>query len=466
MERLVNGEGGESKGLKKAIDRAEEVLPRLEQAAERYQVAGEALLEFARDQDGAIEAADRAILEYEQAREDAATAANEDVPEDGADAHESRMDELRGNVAAAEAAYNAARDDWNRAAEHADSLIEDVVEDSPLNDGMFDDIKGLGEDILDALAPVADLLAEIAKSLSALENVLIDLVNPWGDENPSAASDAARREAVEKFRDPGPAGQAYRKHVDEMFDLADASYNDSGAPKPWHRLTGAELAAYGIDMATDKNFQASVFRNPETGEVAVAYRGSEMNAGDWSQNLQNAGDLSSAQHEQAIDLATQVTDTFGIDNVEFTGHSLGGSLAATASVATGCNATTFNAEGIGAGNYAAAADAYGDRASADNVTNFRTSNDPLTIGQEGIDVVPPAGVQVTIPTETPGIAAGHGRGPSHGTAATRRTDENVGNGRAAAARLRARGGVDAMPSRRRPACGQTSRRTSRFGSCR
>lgn len=415
MQRLVDGEGGESKGLKKAIERADEVLPRLEQAAERYQVAGDALLDFAADQDVAIEAADRAILRYEAAQDEVATASAADVPEGGEDTHEATMEGLQDDVVAAETAYYAARDDWNAAADRADRLIEDVVEDSPLNDGLLDDIKGLGEDILDALAPVAEVLAEIAKSLAALGNILVDLQVPGehqvGIGDNGSVSNDVQKGAEGRWLDPGTEGVQYRKHVGDMFGLADASYEESGAPKPWHRLTEAELAAYGIDMTDNHEFEASVFRNPETGEVVVAYRGSETDPKDiedWNQNLQNAGDVPTSQGEQAIDLASQVTEVFGADNVALTGHSLGGSLASIASVATGCEATTFNAEGIGDGNYGAAADAYGDGASADNVTNFRTSNDPLTVGQESLSLIPPAGAQITIPTETPGPAAGHG----------------------------------------------------------
>ncbi|TQL66166.1 DUF2974 family protein [Nocardioides albertanoniae] len=415
MQRLVDGEGGTSKGLKKAIQRADEVLPKLEQAAERYQVAGEALVEFASDQEAAIEAADRAILRYEAAQDEVASALGADVPEGGEDAHEARMGDLNEDVEAAKAAYFAARDDWNAAAERADRLIEDVVEDSSLNDGMFDDIKGIGEDIVDAFSPLAEVLAEVSKSLSALERVALDLLIPLDDEMGSGANGAVSEEvqdrADRRFSDLGPEGKAYRRHVKDMFGLAAASYDDSGAPNPWHRLTEAELAAYGVEVTGDHEFDAAVYRNSDSGEVAVAYRGSEPiaeNPEDWSQNLQNAGDVPSAQGEQAIELAAQVTDAFGADNVEFTGHSLGGSLAAIASVATGCEATTFNAEGIGAGSYGAAADQYGAGASADNVTNYRTSNDPLTAGQEGVNVIPPAGAQYTVPTQTPGLWKGHG----------------------------------------------------------
>lgn len=406
LHRLVDGEGGTSRGLEKAISRAHEVLPRLAQAAERYQQGGEALLEFASDAERAQDAAEEAIRRCAEAREDVLAAAFAEVPEGDEDAHEARLGDLRAEVAAAQTAYSSARADWNEAAQRADRLIEDVVEDSPLNDGMFDDLKGLAEDVLGALAPVAELLAEIARTLAGLVNVIEDIGDGYWDE--MLGLDGRNGEVPEGIQD-----DAYRRfntqegeaHADAMFDLASNAYADSGAPPGWHRLSRAELAAYGVTMPSgDHDFEAAVYRGPD-GEIVVAYRGSQTgkdgweDVEDWTQNVQNAGGLPSSQGEQAIDLATQVTEVFG-DDVEFTGHSLGGSLAAMASVATGGEATTFNAEGVGDGNYAMAVDASGGDGNAHNVTNVRTSTDPLTIGQEGLQLIPPAGAQITVPSES------------------------------------------------------------------
>jgi hypothetical protein len=405
LQVLVDGEGGTSKGLTKAISRAHEVLPRLAQAAERYQEGGEALLEFAADAEKAIEAADEALRRFEEAREDLFSARFAEVPEGGEQAHESRMEDLRADVGAAEAAYASARADWLAAGDRAQQLIEDVIEDSPLNDGRFDDLKGLAEDVIDALAPLAELLAEIARTLAGLASVIDDLGDSHLDEilgldgRNGEVPGHVQRAAYEDF-----STQEGEAHADAMFDLADSAYKDSGAPEGWDRLSRAELAAYGITMpGGDHDFEAAVYRGPH-GEIVVAYRGSETgrrggwaDAEDWTQNAQNAGGLPTSQGEQAVDLAKQVTDVFGED-VEFTGHSLGGSLAAMASVATGGDATTFNAEGIGDGNYAMAVEAGGGGGNADNVTNFRTSTDPLTIGQEGLGMIPPAGAQITVPS--------------------------------------------------------------------
>lgn len=421
MQRLVDGEAGTSKGLDKAIERARVVIPRLGAAAERYDVAGAALLEFSSDQDTAIEAADAAILRYEQADEEYWKLTWGEVPEDGAEAHQSALDDARDDRAAALAAYNRARDDYDDAGDRADRLIEDVVKDSSLNDSMWDDIKGLGEDIAGFVGDVAEVVKELAASLLGLALILGPLLGPAGaltlllrllTKQPGEVSDDVQRRGERKyFRNE----DGYRTRVPDYYRLAADAYGDDGAPDGWERLSEGALRAHGITMTDDDGFDAVVYRNKTTGEIVVAYRGTEPTSdpyNDVTEDLINGGGLPSSQAQQAIDLATQVTDAFGTDDVHFTGHSLGGGLAAAASVATGAEATTFNAAGIGATNYDNAASAHGDGASADNVVNFHTGNDPLTLVQTGSQSTPPAGTQITVESNSPDwqLWAGHGTG--------------------------------------------------------
>ncbi|MBW3547682.1 MAG: RecQ family zinc-binding domain-containing protein [Actinobacteria bacterium] len=72
LARLVDGDAGTSRGLDTAVARGRVVIPRLQQAAERYQVAGAALVDFAAEQEAAIQAADLAILRHERAGEELA----------------------------------------------------------------------------------------------------------------------------------------------------------------------------------------------------------------------------------------------------------------------------------------------------------------------------------------------------------------------------------------------------------
>lgn len=194
---------------------------------------------------------------------------------------------------------------------------------------------------------------------------------------------------------------AWRRQVVELSDLADDSYRDTGAPVGWTRLdtiTGPE------------GFAAAVYRDP-TGDVVVAFRGSEagddLDVRDWSQDALNASDLPTAQGAWAIRTALQVRARH--PDVTFTGHSLGGSLASVASITTGDPAVTFNAAGVGSGNHGAALVAgRGAGASEQQITNFHTTNDILTLGQQHLPVYVAAGAQVTIASTTDDPGEAHG----------------------------------------------------------
>src|SRR5690606_27177132 len=60
---------------------------------------------------------------------------------------------------------------------------------------------------------------------------------------------------------------------------------------------------------------------------------------------QSAG-VGTAQVNNAVDLAHQVENAFGGDNVIYTGHSMGGALAGAAAAATGSTSVVFNAQGV------------------------------------------------------------------------------------------------------------------------
>lgn len=179
-------------------------------------------------------------------------------------------------------------------------------------------------------------------------------------------------------------------------------------------------------MSGPEGFYAVDYVNPRTGEHVLAFRGSQPPGGDfdssdWAQDLLNAGDLPTAQGLWAVKVAQQFRHDHPGTNVSITGHSLGGSLAASASVATGIPATTFNSAGVGAGNYGYADAVGGGRHHSESqITNFHTTNDILTGLQERGPVYAAAGAQVTIASTTgnPGSAHGMGgfdwkKGPAH-----------------------------------------------------
>ncbi|MFT4464244.1 MAG: hypothetical protein ACMX3H_19610 [Sodalis sp. (in: enterobacteria)] len=75
-------------------------------------------------------------------------------------------------------------------------------------------------------------------------------------------------------------------------------------------------------------------------QVVLAFAGTN-GFNDWLTNLRASLGYRDAQYQASVALARQARHCFG-DKVLFTGHSLGGSLAAIAAVATGSMAVTFN----------------------------------------------------------------------------------------------------------------------------
>ena len=95
---------------------------------------------------------------------------------------------------------------------------------------------------------------------------------------------------------------------------------------------------YGRD-----GFSAHLTYSEKTKTYYLAFRGTEKNdlSDVWADIYQGVG-WRSSQHEQAARLAEEVKAKLGKVQLEFAGHSLGGSLAAAAAYATGLGATTFN----------------------------------------------------------------------------------------------------------------------------
>lgn len=118
-------------------------------------------------------------------------------------------------------------------------------------------------------------------------------------------------------------------------------------PGSWQRMDDASVRAAGIDPSllhdSKSGFDASLYRDA-SGAVVVAYAGSDE-LKDWKHNLGQGLGFQDAQYDQAIALAQQAKQAFG-NNVVLTGQSLGGGLAAAASMVNEVPAVTFNAAGV------------------------------------------------------------------------------------------------------------------------
>ena len=135
--------------------------------------------------------------------------------------------------------------------------------------------------------------------------------------------------------------------------LAQAAY-ETGDPIPdgWRKVDAEELKKLGIDpseLDTESGMQASVYQNAD-GKYVLAFRGTELGltvqgAKDVGNDILG-GTVTSFQVNDAISLSTKLAKAVGRENVDFTGHSLGGELASAAALATGGAAVTFNAAGL------------------------------------------------------------------------------------------------------------------------
>ena len=99
------------------------------------------------------------------------------------------------------------------------------------------------------------------------------------------------------------------------------------APPPWTEILPQSVGTDG--------FAYAVYKNPDTNEVVISFRGTDNDLGDWTTNL----GISLSQEKQAAAVYARVLRDYGTDaqgndlnNITFTGHSLGGGLAATMAV--------------------------------------------------------------------------------------------------------------------------------------
>lgn len=240
--------------------------------------------------------------------------------------------------------------------------------------------------VLDFMADVNDTLSYAA--ILAIRAVFARQDRRMSEEEAKAADSRALRALADR---------EYRRGVIARSDLAASAYHDTGAPDGWERVQNYP----GTD-----GFFAAAFRNTETGEVVLAFRGSEpdFDIKDWRDDVINANNLPTAQARQAIDVSRSFAKDFQGSDLSLSGHSLGGSLASTASLATGIPASTFNAAGVGDSNYALASAQhqrdFGTGPSERQITNYRTSNDILTEGQDAMGLRPASGAQVQIQSTT------------------------------------------------------------------
>jgi uncharacterized protein YukE len=277
------------------------------------------------------------------------------------------------------------------------STVAQVVFDAVVDavSATIDFLISIGKGVWDVIEFVLDGVALIEAAVLA---AILGAIRRKVGANDRRIEDGKRHDsaAFRELFDP-----VILAEVKERQDLADSAYQTSGAPEGWERVE---------NYAGSDGFFAVAFRKKGTDTVVVAYRGTDGDSvKDWREDAFNAADLPTNQARQAIDVATSIANDprFKGSDIEYTGHSLGGSLASIASVATGNPAKTFNAASIGEGNYALALAAGGHGRSEEQIVNYHTAPDVLTGLQDGVGIRPAAGAQVTIDSTTADPVSAH-----------------------------------------------------------
>ena len=177
--------------------------------------------------------------------------------------------------------------------------------------------------------------------------------------------------------------------------LAQAAY-ETGDPIPdgWRKVDAEELKELGIDpseLDTGSGMQASVYQNAD-GKYVLAFRGTEKDRQPFLDGGNDilGGAVTSFQVSDAISLSTKLAKAVGPENLDFTGHSLGGELASVAAIATGGQAVTFNAAGVSITSETIARanclNNFGTQSPMDgsNVKAYSYALDPLNNTQDGL----------------------------------------------------------------------------------
>ncbi|MFV0463210.1 MAG: Mbeg1-like protein [Nostocoides sp.] len=187
------------------------------------------------------------------------------------------------------------------------------------------------------------------------------------------------------------AWYSYGDHA-PWSDAAWAPAPQPDLPQGWTRVPDTGLYAPSDDAnpAQDRSsgFRAMVFVEADE-HVVIGFRGTDSRK-DWVANGEQLLGHPTEQYAEAMALARTALARRG-RRVVFTGHSLGGGLAAAAALASGLTAVTFNAAGVHRHTAATAARLRGGDATTDSVLAeaatgqiraYRTSTDILSAVQE------------------------------------------------------------------------------------
>ena len=142
------------------------------------------------------------------------------------------------------------------------------------------------------------------------------------------------------FMTPAASNDVYFSRITEPPDWMQLS-----APSRRYQLPEGLKDATFEDANT--GFRAMLYQSKDAEEIVVVYRGVRRSniLGDSQTCLSQGLGFGAAAYRQAIELGIAVVEAYG-DRVFFTGHSMGGGLAAAASLVANRPALTFNSAGV------------------------------------------------------------------------------------------------------------------------
>lgn len=224
----------------------------------------------------------------------------------------------------------------------------------------------------------------------------------------------------------GPAREGSLGHARDLADIAEATYGQTSGPPGWVKIGPDGLKELGFregDFGSDSGMSADLFIN-EKGEYVLSFRGTDTRAGlipgvpevdSKDAATDAAGAFGVTEQDRAavaLALKTKALIEASGSTLEFTGHSLGGRLAALSSIATGGDAVIFNAAGTSLPALAFAEGVTGGTQGTGHITAISTTGDWLTTAQEVSPLLPDApGAHIWLD--------GSGGGDQHGIDAIR-----------------------------------------------